>query len=89
MIMPGRSWVAGIDIAGLHLLLSSQEFFGSGAGRPGLPPLLALKGYFTQASGLWKLPPVSWQAAEKPSNVYITVEERPFRACPEFVEGAA
>src|SRR6266496_2759114 len=23
MIMPGRSWVAGIDIAGLHLLLSS------------------------------------------------------------------
>jgi hypothetical protein len=30
MIMPGRSWVAGIDIAGLHLLLSSQEFSAAG-----------------------------------------------------------
>src|ERR1039458_1923317 len=26
MIMPGRSWVAGIDIAGLHLLHFCQEF---------------------------------------------------------------
>src|SRR4030081_2616084 len=27
MIMPGRSWVAGIDIAGLHLLTVCQEFW--------------------------------------------------------------
>src|ERR1017187_6659814 len=31
MIMPGRSWVAGIDIAGLHLLHSARNS-GGGAG---------------------------------------------------------
>src|SRR6202795_695532 len=30
MIMPGRSWVAGIDIAGLHLLTVCQEFWAAG-----------------------------------------------------------
>src|SRR3981189_379726 len=30
MIMPGRSWVAGIDIAGLHLLTLCQEFWTAG-----------------------------------------------------------
>ena len=29
------------------------------------------------------------QSAEKLTNLWITVEERPFRACPEPVEGAA
>jgi hypothetical protein len=31
MIMPGRSWVAGIAIAGLHLLLSSLEILAAGS----------------------------------------------------------
>jgi hypothetical protein len=30
MIMPGRIWVAGIDIAGLHLLHSSWKFSAAG-----------------------------------------------------------
>src|ERR1700746_2459458 len=30
MIMPGRSWVAGIDIAVLHLLTVCQEFWAAG-----------------------------------------------------------
>src|SRR5450759_5896654 len=63
MIMPGRSWVAGIDIAGLHLLHSArnsgQRGRSGGPGRPafallgwrspGLPPNLGLTVYFTQA----------------------------------------
>jgi len=36
MIMPGRSWVAGIDIAGLHLLHSARNFWTAGQG-PGSP----------------------------------------------------
>src|SRR5271156_1597686 len=35
MIMPGRSWVAGIDIAGLNLLTILQELLR--AGREALP----------------------------------------------------
>src|ERR1035441_2760056 len=31
MIMPGRSWVAGIDIAGLHLLQSDRNFSAAAA----------------------------------------------------------
>src|SRR5436189_6017031 len=48
MIMPGRSWVAGIDIAGLHLLHASSGILGSGAGIQERPPLSGLTAYFTQ-----------------------------------------
>jgi len=44
MIMPGRSWVAGIDIAGLHLLNFARNT-GSGAG-PGGPPHLGVNTSF-------------------------------------------
>src|ERR1700687_5625690 len=45
MIMPGRSWVAGIDISVLHLLTLCWEFWTAGAG-PGSPagPLFGLLG---------------------------------------------
>src|SRR5271157_194598 len=48
MIMPGRSWVAGIDIAGIHLLLSSRNSRQRGR-VAGLPPLTGAIVYFTQA----------------------------------------
>src|SRR5208282_712166 len=62
MIMPGRSWVAGIDIARLHLLHSARNSgqrgrsgvpdwpaFGQLEWRsPGLPPHVGLTPHFTQ-----------------------------------------
>src|ERR1700730_6313726 len=48
MIMPGRSWVAGIDIAWktlLHTLAVVKP--AEGGGRPQVPPPRGLKRYFT------------------------------------------
>src|SRR5580698_6419752 len=48
MIMPGRSWVAGIDIALLLLLHSAQEFWAAGqVARASVA--LGLTFHFTQA----------------------------------------
>src|SRR5271165_3766048 len=69
MIMPGRSWVAGIDIAGLHHLRSARDFWAAtqirapragpplgllGLSSPGLPPHLGSTIHFTQAESLWE-----------------------------------
>jgi len=66
MIMPGRSWVAGIDIAVLHLLHSARNSGQRGRFRgprraafgllgwrsPGLPPHLGSIFYSTHAGSL-------------------------------------
>src|ERR1700720_1018115 len=70
MIMPGRSWVAGIDIAGLHLLYCAGILGdGAGPGPPagpiwparvevaGLPPHLKLTNHFTQPERLLEIGP--------------------------------
>src|SRR5438105_15724340 len=57
MIMPGRIWVAGIDIAGLHLLTASWKLSAAGRDRQGfrqthLAASLRITLYFTQSLAL-------------------------------------
>src|SRR5579864_6297994 len=47
MIMPGRSWVAGIDIAEKLSLYDCGCEAGGRRGRPQIPPQRRLKDYFT------------------------------------------
>jgi len=55
MIMPGRSWVAGIAIAGLHLLLSCRKFSAAGQDAgvevAGASAARGSNTYFTQPPG--------------------------------------
>src|SRR5438876_11982821 len=50
MIMPGRSWVAGIDIAEKLSLYDCGCEAGGRRGRPQIPPPRRLKDYFTLTS---------------------------------------
>src|SRR5580700_10703459 len=48
MIMPGRSWVAGIDIAGLNLLTIFQELLRAGREALSAAPMANLS-FYTEA----------------------------------------
>jgi hypothetical protein len=54
MIMPGRSWVAGIDIAVLHLL-QSAGILDSGAGRSGFRRTWNQPSILHREDGFWEL----------------------------------
>src|ERR1700683_2557445 len=53
MIMPGRSWVAGIDIAVLHLLTVCWNS-GQRGRSLGLPPHLELTPILHREDGFWE-----------------------------------
>src|SRR5215467_3399611 len=62
MIMPGRSWVAGIAIAGLHLLLSHKEIFWAAQRETRSTAARRVTSYFTYRNRCLAI------SAQKPSH---------------------